>query len=859
MLKNLLITSAIAAIATTGYAQKTTVQELPEPKFKDSIVVKVHPSYNDVTGAHKWLFGKNYREEWAVPVKLPIIRVSQVYGGLTPDKEGGGLQSKSLRLKDKKGREWVIRSVEKSPEKLLPPNFAGTFAVDWLDDAISGQHPFSAMIVGPMAEAANVPHSNPVIGVVADEEVLGKFRKKFANTICLLEEREPGGESDNTEKALGKIIEDNDNHFDGEAFLRARLLDLLTADWDRHEDQWRWLDRQKGSGKMYTGVPRDRDQVLHVSEGVFPSIASLPFINPEIDNFSGEIPQVKYSIFKTRFIKAYTDAQISYEDWMRVTNAFVAAETDAVLEAGLRRMPVEAYKIRHDKLFAELKQRRDNIPKAMDEYYRFINRLVDIRTSNKNEQVTISDAPDNGMRVFIRKISKEGKLSDTLLNMVYKPEITKEIRLYLSAGDDHVIINNTSSPINLRVVGGHGNKVYEGIKSNERVKIYDKPDSLKFTGDESVFSKHISRDTFNTKFVPTYPYNVWMPLATAAINADDGFLLGLGFQYTKKDGFRKLPYTSLQQFMVTRSFSTNAFRIRYSGEWIHAFGKTDLLLNAKIQAPDNTLNFFGFGNNTPLVKGPDYRRFYRTRFDTYQFDPALRWHIDSVKTISVGPSFQYYHLDAADNAGRFITNPPLINSYDSLIVDKDKVHAGIAVNYIDNDRKGGVFPNDGHYFMVMLTGYRGLNGYSKSYGQLRSEFTFYKKLTKHGALVLSDRIGGGITVGNPAFYQGMFLGGQGNLLGYLQNRFAGKHMIYNNFQARLKLANIKGYLLPGQLGISGFYDAGRVWADNYNAGGIHHGVGGGAYFSPAALIVVQVLAGHSVEGWYPYVSLNFRL
>jgi outer membrane translocation and assembly module TamA len=110
-------------------------------------------------------------------------------------------------------------------------------------------------------------------------------------------------------------------------------------------------------------------------------------------------------------------------------------------------------------------------------------------------------------------------------------------------------------------------------------------------------------------------------------------------------------------------------------------------------------------------------------------------------------------------------------------------------------------------------------------------------------LVLSDRIGGGITVGRPAFYQGMFLGGQGNLLGYLQNRFAGKHMVYNNFQARLKLANIKGYLLPGQLGISGFYDVGRVWADNYNSGGLHQGVGGGAYFSPAALIVCKYWPG----------------
>jgi len=217
--------------------------------FPDSVIVKVHPSYDRVSHTHEWFFGKNYRKEWGTAVKLPLIRISTVYGGLTPIRESGGMQSKSLRLKDKKGNEWVIRSVEKTPDKLLPENLRGTFALDWVDDAMSGQHPFSALIVPPLAQAAAVNHANPIIGVIEPDEALGEFSKVFSGLVVLLEEREPGGKSDNSPEMIAALNEDNDNHFDGKQFLRARLLDLLIGDWDRHEDQWRWLDVKKGKGK----------------------------------------------------------------------------------------------------------------------------------------------------------------------------------------------------------------------------------------------------------------------------------------------------------------------------------------------------------------------------------------------------------------------------------------------------------------------------------------------------------------------------------------------------------------------------------------------------------------------------------
>ncbi|QKJ29254.1 hypothetical protein HQ865_05630 [Mucilaginibacter mali] len=825
--------------------------------FTDSVVVAVHPSYNDVTGAHRWLFGENYRVDWAMQVKLPVIKLSTFHGGLAPVKQGGGMESKSLRLEQKNGTEWVLRSVEKTPDKLLPENLQGTFAVDWIGDEFSGQHPYSALIVPPLAEAAHVAHANPVIGVVADDPALGEYRKTFAGLVCLLEEREPAGNSDNTIKMDRELVKSYEARVDGEAFLRARLLDLLIGDWDRHEDQWRWAVKKDGKERNYEPVPRDRDQVFHVNQGLLPTIAARSWLDPQLDHFEGDIPRIKYSIFKTRFMRAFPDAQMSYERWMEITNEFVKAETDAVLEAGLRRLPKESYNLRHTELLNKLKRRRDNIPAAMAEYYHFINRIVDIRLTDKNEQVSITDAPDKAMRVVVEKQNKNGQANGKLMDLVYHPDITKEIRLYLQGGDDKVVLNNSASPIKLRVIDSAGSKTFDIKQAYNKVQVYGQKDSTRFTGAANRVSKHLSNDTLNAKFVPVDLYNVWMPLATAGINADDGFLLGLGFKYTGKDGFRKGVYSTVQQLMITHSFATDAFRIKYNGEWIQAIGKADLTAEALMQAPDNTMNFFGRGNNTVLNKAGQYRRYYRTRFDIYQFSPALRWHTGEGATFSAGPSIQFYHLDLNDNAGRFISQAGQINSYDAAIVDQDKAHLGLVFNYTSNQRNNNVLPSKGFYFDVDVLGYSGLNSYSRGFVQIRPEFTYYQKITK--GIVLSDRVGGGVSIGSPAFYQSMFLGGQGNLLGYLQNRFAGQHMAYNNLQGRVKLANIASYILPGQLGLTGFYDVGRVWVSGENSETWHQGAGGGLYFSPATLTVVQVLAGHSTEGWYPYISLNFRI
>ena len=853
------LTFLLLGIAIAGFAQDKTFnrQQLDE-YTKDSIVVKVHPVYDSVSSLHRKLIGENYRKDWAIPVKVPVIRVSVFQGGLTPVKEGGGFESKSLRMVDKTGKEWIIRSVEKSPDKLLPEELRETFARDLLEDALSQQHPFSALIVPPLAAAVGVPHATPVIGVVAKNPNLGQYNKFFAGIVCLVEEREPGGKSDNTPKTMGNLLESNNTRFDGVEFLKARMLDLLIGDWDRHEDQWRWAVDKDGKSKMYTAVPRDRDQVFHLNEGLLPSLAALPWVDPQLQDFSADIKHVKYAIFKTNFMNAYPDAQFSHARWMEIANQFKAAETNEVLEAGLQRLPVEILKLRHDEFLKKLKQRRDRIPAAMDEFYHFIYKIADIRTSNENEFVNIKDEANGQLRITVLRITKKEKLTDTLMSVNYDPDITKEIRLYVSGGDDHVVINNASSPIKLRIIGGPGSKTYTVDQSVNTVQLYDKKGDTKFEGVQQKLNKHLSNDTSNVSFVPTNHYSVLMPLVTADINRDDGFLLGVGFRYTRQEGFRKTPYTNMQELLITHSFSTEAFRIYYNGVWTKIFNKTDFTLQAAIDAPDNSMNFFGQGNNSILDKTGDYKKFYRARFDFIQIDPELRWHTGTKSSISVGPSLQFYHSDNNDNAGRFVNEEPsLINSYDSTSIHKNRAHLGLMVKYVTDKRDSRVLPKSGYYFNVVLSGYDGLNSNSKSFGQIKPEFTYFQHFASDTTVVLSDRIGGGVTVGKPAFYQSLFLGGPDNLLGYLKNRFAGQQMLFNDFSARIKLANVRSYILPGELGLKGFYDVGRVWIANESSNTWHQGVGGGVYFAPAHKATIELIAGHSVEGWYPYITFDF--
>lgn len=822
--------------------------------LKDSVTVKgIVAKYDSVPNRHRSYFGENYRNEWAASTRLPIIRISEIEGGLTPTELGGGHQTHSLRLEDKSGKEWVLRSVRKYSEGLVPDMFNGTVYENWAIDNFSAQHPYSALIVPLLAEAVKVPHTNPVIGWVAADKGLGKFANEFANSVCLLEEREPLGESDNTVKMLDKLSDDNDNKLDSSVFFRARMLDLLIADWGRHEDQWRWVDKQAGDGKNYQVVPRDRDQALYVNEGLLPGIGSNISLLSFLEGFNSNYKDPNSFFINGRKLNQQFLNQYSYEEWMQITREFVSALPDVVLRQAVLKLPESIFQLRGELIISTLKGRRDNMINAMDTYYRFLYGIVDIRTSNKNELVNLNESANKGISLSIHKLDKSGNTEQALFQNQFHPEITKEIRLFIGEGDDKININAPESPIKIRIVGGEGLKKYNVVKSAQKIHIYEDPGKKSFQDENSRLIKHISADTGNLAKVFTNQYLGSGITPTADLRSVDGISLGLSYKI-EKEGFRKIPYGSVQKIKALHSLSTKSFVVEYDADFNDVFRNTDLTIKGLADMQGNILNFFGPGNDTEFDQTGDFRKFYRVNFSFYEFKPALRFKLNKEFSITTGPSFQYFVNGSND--GRYFNTPNVGNSYNDLY--GDKLHGGLMVDFNWDRRDDKLLPTRGLNFNIILQGFEGLNTSSQAFSQAFSQFSIYKSLTSSGSIVIANRVGGGLSSGNPAFYQSVFLGSQDNLLGFRKNRFAGDYVLYNNLEARITLPNFLHKIMPGKIGLIGAFDAGRIWVENETSNTIHHGLGAGIFLTPFNKLYIRGIAGFSKEGLQPTVALHQR-
>ena len=265
----------VALLALPAYAQRTTIVDTSSPTHAVVIAGKQYKRGS----LHNILWGSHYRKEWSTPVKVKTIKIDTAFGGLKPVEKGGGRQTKTLRLEDKNGKQYVLRSINKTFTKALPEVFQGTFIESVANDQVSVAHPYSAITVPMLAEAAKIFHTNPQIVFLPDQKGLGEYRAEFANQLYLFEERPDGfqgnaanfGNSedvDGTEKMMRKIYEENDHRVDQEAFIRARLFDMFLSDWGRHEDQWRWATFEENGNKIYRPIPRDRDQAYTKFDGL---------------------------------------------------------------------------------------------------------------------------------------------------------------------------------------------------------------------------------------------------------------------------------------------------------------------------------------------------------------------------------------------------------------------------------------------------------------------------------------------------------------------------------------------------------------------------------------------------------------
>ncbi len=97
---NRLISIIISIFLTLQLFSQSTIAE-------EYITAKASTQYANPSFFHRILIGTNYREEWETPVRVPVFHLKKM--GFKILELGGGMQTKSLKLQDKNGREWALR------------------------------------------------------------------------------------------------------------------------------------------------------------------------------------------------------------------------------------------------------------------------------------------------------------------------------------------------------------------------------------------------------------------------------------------------------------------------------------------------------------------------------------------------------------------------------------------------------------------------------------------------------------------------------------------------------------------------------------------------------------------------------
>jgi hypothetical protein len=826
----------------------------------DSITIAAHPRYNKVNGVHKVFFGKNYRSIWAIPVKMQVLHLDKEQGGLSITDIGGGNQTRSLQLKDSAGHEWALRTIQKYPGRALPDYLKKTIAEDILQDQVSTSHPYAALTVPPMADALGISHTNPKIVYLGDDPGLGKYRKDFANQVYLFEERQPldGTKTDKTEKVQKKLEEDNDNRVDQKLLLRARLLDMIIGDWDRHGDQWRWEKQKDSVGQdIYEPSPRDRDKVFYATSGLFPSV--LAFIRPQLQAFKGHIRMPDMWNFNARFFDRYFLNSLSEADWQEQIAYVQTHLTNQVITGAVKLLPANVYAVSGKKLTDIVIARRNHIQVDAINYYKFLSKNVDIPASDKREQFTIDELHDGKITVTINQIKKDD-IRKVIYQRTFDPEVTKSVRLFSLDGNDVFVVKGAlPSPIKVHMIGGDGKDVFKidsTLHNRRKLYVHEQPGTKAVLPSSSQAHIDITTDTTVNKFNrESFDYDYYLPVLSLGYNTEDATKILAGFTIIKH-GFGKAPYAYRQDLQVGYTLSRQSFIFTYAGDFKKVFGESNLKINILSRGPKNVNSFFGLGNDTPFPnEGTRKFTYYRNRYDYSAADIRI-YHDYNKWQVSGGVIGQLYTSAAVNNQNLFFGEYNATHPDANLFATK--VYAGLVAGVKYDTRNSTVYPTKGVLWNTNITGLTGVNINGRNNGQILSVFSFYLNPGGDSTLVIANRTGAGRFAGSGEFFQQMNLGGPLSLQGFHTSRFIGNTVLYNNLELRLKLFDWQNYLLPSTFGVVAFNDAGRVWLPGEHSDTWHDTYGGGVFIIPFHAFIFQAVMGKSPDGALLYLSSGFR-
>jgi hypothetical protein len=807
--------------------------------------VTVGPQYR-AGGLHRAMLGASYRALWTTPVEVEVLDLSREAGGLTPTRRVGGQQTMGLALADGIGRSYTFRSLDKDPSNILPEELQDTFVEELVQDQMAAQHPAGALVADEISRAVGVPTVPIRLVALPDDASLGAFRRDFAGVVGTFAEyptaadaRHPGFEGAveiiDHMTLYAKLAESPDDRVAVREFLRARLFDVFVSDFDRHRKQWRWA-RQAGD-PLWHPIPEDRDQAFARYEGLL--VRAAAGYVPQLRTFGPKYDRIMGLTYNGREQDRWLLPELPREAWREVATEMKAQLTDEVLERAARRMPPEWYAIDGPRLVAALKRRRDGLVEEADRFYRHLAGQVDVQGTNAPETARVRRTEGGAVEVEVARRAEDGTAGTPYFSRRFVPDETDEVRLYLRGGNDRAIVEGGGGGVRVRVIGGAGDDVLDDSKGGG-TRLYD------FEGRNKVVEgpgTGLDRRFYepppgpkNARWIPPRDWGRdWFPMPWASYTSDYGVFLGAGLA-TRSYGFRQEPYASQHALKAGWAFLASQPKIDYSGEFHRANSRVTAGLTAYYSGLE-VLRFYGYGNETTPA---EHDATNKVRQKQVVFLPSLTLPVAGPLDFTIAPALQYAKTEAGDR-----------------LIDEEKPYGyggfgqvgGWARLRLDTRRAlrksslhlplrggGGAYPASGVFVEAIAAAFPKAWDVEKAYGWVEGSASTYLTAGSNGRATLALRVGGKRMLGDLyPFHNAATIGGGGlfsgqdAVRGLRPSRFIGDSALYGNADLRLYLSRFF-VALPGEWGIFGFGDAGRVWYEGETSDTWHSSWGGGLWF-----------------------------
>ncbi|MBF4487250.1 metallophosphoesterase [Flavobacterium sp. CSZ] len=803
---------------------------------------------------HKFLFGNHYRKYYSLPIEAKTATLDTLMGGLKPIREGGGHQSVSLRVSDPKGREYVMRALKKSATVFLQSvafkdqyvvnDFEDTYAENFLFDFYTTSHPYTTFAIGSMADQIGLPHTNPVLYYIPKQNGLKEFNSNFGDQLYMVEERPADNHLDaknfgnptdiiSTEDMMKNLHKDEKYSVDEDAYMKARLFDMLIGDWDRHSDQWRWAEHKKGNKVLYEPIPRDRDQAFVKYDGTLLSLLmNIPALR-HMRTFKNKIDNVKWLNREPYPMDLAFLRTAEEKDWIAQAKYIQENLSDSDIDKAFKNLPKEVQDATIEDIKKKLKNRKKDLQKYASEYFDVLSHTVMIAGTDKKDKFVINHNAKKSIEIQVFRVKKEGD------ELVYTKTVTdsKTKNLWIYGLDDNDVFEvkgNQKSNIKIRLIGGQNNDTYN-IENGKKVIVYDfKSKENTYNLDAKTRTQLTDDYDVNLYNYEKPKYNVVSGLPNIGFNPDDGVKVGINLNYTVNN-FKQNPYTQRHVLNAFYYFATGGLEFNYVAHFPGLLGKWVIDVESQYTTPNFAVNYFGYGNesvNNTEEFGMDYNRVRIQKFNLYG---AIR-HVGRYGSeFSIQPMLQQMRVEETDN--RYIDTPNIINP----IVFDSQVYGGAKIKYLFKNADFAAKPTLGVAFMASATWLSNLDNTKQNFPTIESFLGFTHKIDHNGNLVLATILKGkAILNNNYEFYQGATLGGDTDLRGYRNERFLGSSYFSQSTDLRLSIGKIRKTIAPLTYGILGGFDYGRVWLDGENSRKWHQDYGGGIWMNAINVLTARV-------------------